>query len=437
MKKLLLLALTLAISTIAGDFSYGGYLKNSTALLFQENVDTTPLYHDPVMFTDAAELRLEGGFEWSKGGIEAHLIVAKTFRPLIPYFEAYKTNSLMMNIGEDYLRAYLSLITPEMESSLPPGLIEEFGGLFTEEQLIELGRLGMQLPYSSFFPTDMFMLDRALIKLYLPFADIYVGRQPITWGTGYAFNPTDLFNLKNPADAEAPKLGVNAIRAEIPLGDLAGISLVASPGRDFTHSSGGGRLKWNLSGFDMSVSGQSIMNADRAIMYLKRKIVVGTDLAGQIGNVGVWYEAAAINRIYGDYDNFDSLYFQVDVGADYTFDNGIYLMAEYLFSSLGKDSWEKYDIWDMANMSGGDAPGMGRHYLFGGLRKEVGAATTLSLFALGNLQDHSAMILPEIGYLFHDNIDVKFKAGFGSGDKEKSEFGSLKSSVGIQFTGYF
>lgn len=424
-----LLIISLILIVQAGDLNLGGYLKNSSTAMIDRG--------ESEMFTDVAELRLEGAWEWEKGGMEVHLLGTKTFRPIIPFFEVYRENSLMMDMTYDFIGAYMGLITPQMDSLVEEITGEEMDGILTDEQIEELIKLGEQLPYSSFYPSTMINLDRALIKLYLPFMDIFVGRQPIAWGTGYAFNPTDLWNLKNPTDAEAPKMGLNALRLEIPLGDLAGLSLVASPGREFKESSGGFRLKWNLAGFDMSVSGISLMNADRDMFYLKRKVVAGTDLAGQIGDVGVWYEAAVSNRIYDSYTNFDSLFTQIDIGADYTFSNGLYIMSEYLFNSLGKESWRDYTIYDMAAVAGGEAPGMGKHYLFGGVSQELQGQLILACYGLSNVQEKSGMVMPQATYTFNDNIEIQLKGTVAVGDKETTEFGSMKSSVQMRFTGFF
>ena len=287
------------------------------------------------------------------------------------------------------------------------------------------------------WPATSFNLDRALIKLYTKPMDIFIGRQSIAWGTGYAFNPTDLWNMKSPVDPTAPKIVINAFRAEIPLGDMAGVSLVASTGREFKHSSGGVRVKWNIGNFDMSISGLSIMNADREMFSLKKKLVAGTDLAGQIGDIGVWYEVAVSNPVYSDITNFDSLFSQVDLGVDYTFTNGLYIMAEYLYNSLGDKDSKEYTLYDMAKVAGGEAPGLAKSYLFGGLRRELGGQVSIGLFGLANLNDISGLFLPQINYTFNDHIDIELKGIISAGDKTTTEYGSMKSAVQFVIAGYF
>ena len=72
---------------------------------------------------------------------------------------------------------------------------------------------------------DELVLDRAYLKFYLPQADITAGRQRIAWGAGYIWNPTDAFNPLSLAFAvdEEQEAEPEAVRVEIPLGELSGI----------------------------------------------------------------------------------------------------------------------------------------------------------------------------------------------------------------------
>ncbi len=425
MKNILLLMALITVG-FASDLRMGGYLRNSSSVMIDGGKDE--------LFTDIATVRLEGAWNWSNGGMEVHVDASKSLRPVIPFFEVYRENSLMMDLTYEFANSYLSALEPAFEGLLPS---DSGTPTLTEDQIEMLKLFGEQLPYSSLFSSTSVNLDRAVIKLYLPKMDIFFGRQPVAWGTGYAFNPTDLWNIKNATDPTAPKVGINALRAEIPLGDLAGLSLVTSTGNDFKHSSGGFRLKWYLGGFDMSISGISMMNADREMFGLKRKIVAGADLAGEIGPVGVWYEVAVANRIYNGYENFDSLYTQIDLGLDYTFSNGLYLMGEYFFNSLGKESYTNYSINDMAAVAGGEAPGMGVHYIFGGLQQNFVGRVDVGVFGLVNVQEKAGMLMPEVKYTFNDHIELKLKGSIAAGSKRRSEYGSLRSSVQLEMTGYF
>ena len=422
MNKLIVLLLITSTLFSSGldNLEFGGYLENKTSLMLSEDE----------LFSDIATLRLEGGWNFGdRGGIETHMLFSSAYQPLDPS-ASFKEGSVMEEMMMELLAGPMMMIDSlgVIDSSfLDPAMFEELEPYF------------MYLPYSSFYPKDKFTLDRALLKLYFKPFDLFMGRQMIAWGTGYAFNPTDIWNTKSPLDPNAPKLGVNAIRAEIPFGSVSGLTLVASPGADFEHSSAGFRLKGNLGGFDFSLCGMRVNTVDMEFLGLPKKIMAGADLAGQIGDVGVWAECAVINPKYEgmEYSDFDSLYTQVDVGLDYNFVNGLYVMLEYYYNGLGQYKSENYGARDFMNMFGGEMSGFAQNYLFGGLRKDFLDHYVFAFFALGNLNDQSAMLLPELEYNFHDNLALKFSGQIGVGDEKKTEYGGIHSSILLTVTGFF
>ncbi len=75
-------------------------------------------------------------------------------------------------------------------------------------------------------------LFRAFTTFYFGNAELTFGRQRIAWGTGFAWNPTDLFNPFNPADIELEeKRGVDAAYLAIPFGSLSRLEAAFAPGR--------------------------------------------------------------------------------------------------------------------------------------------------------------------------------------------------------------
>jgi hypothetical protein len=79
--------------------------------------------------------------------------------------------------------------------------------------------------------------DRLDVKIRLPRADITVGRQAITFGKTYLWNPLDEFL---PFDARQfdrdYKPGVDAVRVDVPTGRFSGVNLVAAAGREIDAS---------------------------------------------------------------------------------------------------------------------------------------------------------------------------------------------------------
>lgn len=415
----------LTVFTLAGNrgkLQFGGYLENRTSI---------SIAPDEIV-SDIAQARLEGTWNYGKiGGVETHVLLTAPLQPLDP-FETMRKSSITSILLQELLSPFIETLG-EFQSSAD-----------TANHSIPLSQKNIDrfvkyLPYSTFYPSDKVILDRALIKAYFRHFDLFIGRQMIAWGTGYAFNPTDVWNSKNPLDPDAPKTGVNALRMEIPMGDLSRISLVVSPGRDLKNSSGGIRYKTNIARFDLSLSGIRLMNADRKLLGLPPRIIIGADLAGQIGDAGVWAEAALKNPHYNGikYTNFDSCYLQADVGLDYTFTNGVYVMAEYCYNQPGQKKSSDYNAADLLYIFAGEMSGFARHYLFAGMRYEVTSRLSYSVFTLGNMADQSVMLLPAAQYRLSDDICFELGAQIGIGHRKKSEYGGVYPNCFLKVSGYF
>lgn len=258
--------------------------------------------------------------------------------------------------------------------------------------------------------------------------DVKVGRQIISWGTADYFNPT---NMLNPMDLEdaldfSRKNGALALNvnwfinsewsfqgvylphfrpANLPIGAFAGVfhsqielpqGLQLANYRDVlelprNNVSEGATLGFRLKGFvlgtDISMSyiygrehlplPDHIMlspaeqpgkvNIDGNLIF-PRYHMVGADIAGTIGNVGVWAEAAVFfperevimttdfSQLHGFPPGTPMLtrdsvvlsqkpYMRYIFGADYTFGNGIYLNVQYLhgfFNERGRGNQNDY-----------------------------------------------------------------------------------------------
>ena len=99
--------------------------------------------------------------------------------------------------------------------------------------------------------TDTLFLDNIYIRANFKNFDLTVGKQQISLGTGYAWNPIDIFNFKQLLDPTYEQTGVNAIRAEIPIGSRSNIDLLLSPGTDWDNSVKMFQLKSGVGRYDI------------------------------------------------------------------------------------------------------------------------------------------------------------------------------------------
>ncbi|MBA7584628.1 hypothetical protein ES708_26585 [subsurface metagenome] len=328
--------------------------------------------------------------------------------------------------------------------------------------------------------------------------DVKIGRQRIVWGTADKLNPTD--NL-NPYDLEdvldfGRHRGSDAISldyyfnsefslqgvyipffqpANMPVGIFSnaltpamelpqGMTLMESRGRihmpryNLAESSTAGlKLKGFAAGFDFSLSyvwgrdGMPIstyntftpVDATGGISIFSqlsfyRTHIFGADLAGSIGGVGVWAEAAAFlpesevimtNNLSALYPMSPvpvtqdttalekKIYTKFVLGADYNFANGAYLNFQYMHGFI--------------NERGKDAP---NDYFFVRLEKKffedklkvapVGGGFIVSDWSdVGN--NYALVYIPEISYMATDNAEITLSAALFNG-KGDNMFASMK-----------
>jgi len=242
-------------------------------------------------------------------------------------------------------------------------------------------------------------LDLLAIRANLPFGDLTVGRQVLSWGTGRLWNPTDLLSPFSPTDIDREvRRGVDAVRLSVPLGDTSGVDLLWLPQRNAADQGGVLRARTNLAGFDFSLS---------AAKYV-RDAVLGADFAGDLGPAGIHGEAAVTWPLRGldsGSPGVGALFVRAVAGAEWKPTDKWILLAEYYFNGWGAERPEGY----LATMRSdrvvrGEVFGAGRHYA--GVVAAYAATELLSIQAvvIGNLVDPSAVAMPAIEYWLEQNV---------------------------------
>lgn len=329
--------------------------------------------------------------------------------------------------------------------------------------------------------------------------DVKIGRQRIAWGTADKLNPTD--NL-NPYDLEdildfGRHRGSDAISldyylnnefslqgvyipffqpANMPVGIFAtalapsmempqGTTLIGMtdqvhmPQYNLAESSTAGfKFKGFAKGFDFSLSyvwgrdGMPMSNYNTFIpvdtmgnisihsdLSFYRTHIFGADIAGSIGGVGVWAEAAAFlpeheqimtNNMSAFYPvgtppkmtNTDSVmlekkaYVKFVVGADYNFSNGMYLNFQYLHGFMnerGRDNLNDYFFVQLDKK------------FFDDRLKIAPLAGGFVVSDFEDIENNYALIyVPNISYMATDNAEITLTAAIfdGKGDSVFSNF---------------
>lgn len=246
---------------------------------------------------------------------------------------------------------------------------------------------------------DKVVWDRYYAKAFLPLLSVTAGKQRIAWGTGYIWNPTDIFNtyVLSFAITDEEKINVEAVRLEIPLGQASGLDgwVLTGPSQKK-----GLRAKTTLGLFDLGLS-----YVDRADGTSQ----AGLAFAGDAWLFGVRGEVVVLSG---------SRQMLVMLGSDYTFDNGVGLSAEYFYNGLGQSRSANYD-W--TSYYAGAIPALARDYLYLGTNKILDELTTVNFSLLANLNDESFIFYPSYARSLAQNLDIYLQASIVGG-RVGSEF---------------
>lgn len=250
-------------------------------------------------------------------------------------------------------------------------------------------------------------LDRLSLRVALPFGDLTVGRQVLSWGTGRVWNPTDVLSPFPPTAVDREvRRGFDAARLAIALGATTQLDVLYLPQRRAADNGGVVRFQTNVAGWDGAVSfGKYVSD-----------LLVGLDVVGDVGPVSVHGEAAytiglAGLGVAGQAVTVSEHFLRAVVGGEWRPHEKVTLGAEYHFNGFGAASAQDY----LAKLSSprvtrGEVFGAGRH---GAALMVVWQAHDLagvSLVALANLQDPSALLIPSLEWSFAQNVIVRLGA---------------------------
>jgi len=290
-------------------------------------------------------------------------------------------------------------------------------------------------------------LDRFYMTLKTGFADVFIGRQPIAWGSARFINPTDIIApfAFNELDKEE-RLGVDAIRLRVPLGmmDELDLGFVA-----------GDNLKSDNNAFFLRGKTYQLQTDISVLMLGFRKhLLLGLDVARSIGGAGFWFESAyVIAECFREKkDPKEKDYFRASIGMDYSLSRKTYGFIEYHFSSAGKNQPENYlDLLQSSAFGDGAVYLLGKHYLNIGSTYQIRPLIPFTGMIILNLSDGSLVLSPTLEYNIAQNIYLAAGGYIGLGKNPElavdslntlpyffqSEFGAYPDMIYTSFRIYF
>jgi hypothetical protein len=269
---------------------------------------------------------------------------------------------------------------------------------------------------------DEIFLDNAYLKLRFDLFDLTIGRQQISTGTGYVWNPTDVFNIKDLFDPTYEQPGHNAVMLEVPIGYDYTFTALYSPESDWESSTKMIRLKGRALHFDYTLIAveRNWTFHDYTRLDLteggffgipQKRHLFGFSTVGELFGLGVLAEYA-----YNEMQS--SKNFQEWVaGFNYTFDFQTYLMIEYYHHTLGKTSSAKYTFNDWMRLFTNEQKTIAQDQAYVLIQHSLTELLDGGLTSIYCLSDKSIVLVPTFTYSLWENVDIMAYFSVNLGDK--------------------
>jgi len=305
---------------------------------------------------------------------------------------------------------------------------------FLSEDLVSTIPEEMRAFYVLVFSNDTF-LDNAYIRFSVKPFDLTVGKQQVSLGTGYVWNPTDVFNIKDVLDPTYEQPGHTAIRLDIPLGSMYTLTTLYSPEETWDRSTKLVQLKGNISHFDYRLIAvervwpfSDYTEIDPESMSFanvsENRKMLGGSTVGELVGLGVWAEYA-----YNWMERSDDFY-ELVVGSDYTFDFQTYVIFEYYRNTRGKSDFELYDINDWMRFLVAEQKSICRDQAYVYVEHPATDLLNVGLQTVFCISDSSLAFVPTLGYSISDNVEIYAYLNFNLG-QEGTVYGKNMGNGGL------
>ena len=248
-------------------------------------------------------------------------------------------------------------------------------------------------------------MDRLVIKFHAKHMDLAIGRQPISFGSGYFFTPMDLVAVFTPSVVDREyKPGVDAVRLDFWMGATGHLTAVAALVGD-----------WDLEGLLVAGHGGFTVGLFD-IGFFAAKVhtdaVLGFDTSGSLGPVGVRSDFTVTVPKEGD------PFVRGVIGASLYWPWGLSLSGELYAQSIGTHEPDEYmDIARLDRFERGELWTMGHFYGALSANYEVMPLIHVSLAAIVNFLDPSLFLGPGFSWSVASNADLVFGGFFAIGER--------------------
>ena len=224
-------------------------------------------------------------------------------------------------------------------------------------------------------------VDRLALTVYMPLADVTIGRQAVTWGWATLFPVADLWSRFGPYELETEeKPGLDALRALAYPAERLVLDLVAADRGAARDASVGARLAVSLPSGDLYIAAaklwRELVFIGGAALVLEEVKLRGEAVLPRGLDRGGWHRP------------------RVTAGADWVRGRWT-LSGELHYNGIGTDSFERYPAVLLdPRVARGESYFLGRWYAGAAGGWSVTDRLTLSASLLANLLDPSASLSP-------------------------------------------
>jgi len=254
-------------------------------------------------------------------------------------------------------------------------------------------------------------LDNAYLQIAFDWADFTAGKQQISLGTGYVWNPIDIFNVKDVLDPTYEQPGHNALRLDIPIKMRSTLTTIYTPQDSWNNSTKLIQFKTGLSRFDFTFTAiekerithdysQFIPARQNFLELSEKRQLLGVSTVGELLGLGVYSEYA-----YNIMEASDDFY-EFVVGANYTFEFQTYVMLEFYRSQLGRTNYHDYTITDWMQQYTQEKKTIARDQLYLMVDHPLTDYINFGLTGIHCLSDNSFSLVPTLEYSFTQNTQI-------------------------------
>lgn len=301
-------------------------------------------------------------------------------------------------------------------------------------------------------------LDRMSIKIAIPWLDITLGRQAVTFGKAYFWNPLDVFlPFKSIQMDRDYKTGVDGIRVDLPLGLYSGINLIYAAGKEISFEDSFARTRMDT---DISWYGSSLIARyfnklkEWDLSFQAGKVYggyhTGGGMTGELGPLDFRLEAAcffSLKQIALPDPLPDLLlddYLTAVLGIGHRFDNGLLVEIEVFLNGRAQTEYLESALLRLVH---GSNDHLSTRLLGTMLSYDLLPIINSRLVWIYSLSDRSSLFQQSLSISLTDESDLILGGNICLGEKPYlsqnlyprilSEFGTYPHVIYLEYKIYF